>query len=100
MVPSFVRFGFRIDRQLRHTPGVLGYRVAADVATLAFYHLSAWTDSAAIQDFVGTAPHVHAVDQLGARLGDTAFRYWTVTGSDLPMQFRRELHRLGTKPLT
>ena len=100
VLPSFVRFGFRIDRQLRNTPGVFGYRIGADVSGLAFYHLSAWKNSEAIQDFVDTAPHVDAVDQLGARLGETAFRYWQVTGADLPMHLRRELHRLQVKPST
>lgn len=94
MLPSFVQFGVRIERQLRRTPGALGYRTAADMLNLGFYHLSAWRDAAAIQDFVDTAPHVHALDQLAGRLGKTAFRYWTVTGADLPMYFRRELHRL------
>jgi hypothetical protein len=96
MLPSFVQFGVRIERQLRRTPGAIGYRTGADIATLGFYHLSAWADSSAIQDFVDTAPHVQAAEQLAGRLGETTFRYWTVNGSDLPMYFHRELHRLRT----
>lgn len=95
MLPTFVRFGARISHQLRHTPGALGFRTGAEPGNLSFYHLSAWTDSAAIHNFVDTAPHVHAVEQLVGRLGDTTFRYWTVTGAALPMSFRRELHRLA-----
>lgn len=94
ILPAFVRFGVHIERQLMRTPGAVGYRTGANVARLGFYHLSAWTDSDAIQDFVETAPHVEAVEQLAARLGTTTFRSWSVSGSLLPMHFGRELHRL------
>jgi hypothetical protein len=94
ILPTFVRFGFHIERQLKRSPGVVGSRVGVDVARLAFYHLSAWATSDAIQDFVATAPHLLAVEQLTGRLGQTSFRYWTVSGSELPMYFDREVHRL------
>jgi hypothetical protein len=94
ILPAFIRFGVRIDRQLKRTSGAIGYRTGADVARLGFYHLSAWKDSDAIEDFVATAPHVEAIEQLAARLGTTTFRYWSVSGSELPMDFGRELHRL------
>lgn len=94
LLPTFVRFGVLIERQLRRTRGAVGYRTGVDIANLGFYHLSAWTDSAAIQEFVDTAPHLHAVEHLTGRLGQATFRYWTVTGSGLPMQFERELDRL------
>ena len=93
MLPPFVRYGIRIDRQLRCTPGIVGYRTGADVFGLTFYHLSAWIDSGAIHAFVDTAPHLHAMEQLAEQLGETTFRYWTVNGQELPMQFHREWHR-------
>lgn len=92
-LPLFVRYGFRIDRQLRRTPGLVGYRVAVEVFGLTFYHLSAWVDSAALNDFVNAGPHLHAMEVFGERLGKTTFRYWTVNGHDVPMHFRREWHR-------
>ncbi len=94
LLPSFLRFGFQIEPQLRRTPGVVGYRTAAQPTRLCWYHLSVWIDSAAIRQFVGTAPHVTAMVHYGDRLGETVFRYWAVTGADLPLHFRRELHRL------
>jgi hypothetical protein len=94
ILPTFVRFGFHIERQLKHSQGAVGSRVGADVARLAFYHLSAWVTADAIQAFVDTAPHRIAVEQLAGRLGQTSFRYWTVRGSEFPMHFARELHRL------
>jgi hypothetical protein len=97
VLPAFIRFGVQIDRQLRRTPGAVGYRTGIDFARFGFYHLSAWKDLGAIQEFVATAPHLTAVEQLGARLGTTTFRYWSVSGSYLPLQFGRELHRLGNR---
>ena len=96
ILPTFIRMGVRIERQLRHTPGVLAYRTGAQPLNLSFFHLSAWTDVAAIQEFVHAAPHLQAVEQLSGRLGKTAFRYWTIRGSDLPLGFHHELHRLGS----
>ena len=57
VLPAFVRSAIRIERQLRRTTGVVGYRTATAPHLLSFYHLSAWTDAEAIQTFVGTAPH-------------------------------------------
>jgi hypothetical protein len=94
MLPAFIRFGVRIARQLRQTSGAIGYRTGVDVRRLGFYHLSVWTDSDAIQDFVGAGPHDSAVEQLSGRLGVTAFRYWSVAGSEVPLRFGGEMHRL------
>jgi hypothetical protein len=94
ILPTFVRFGIRIEHQLKRSPGIIGFRTGASIAQLGFFHLSAWASSDAIQRFVDTAPHSAAVEQLAGRLGPTSFRYWSVRGSDLPMYFGRELHRL------
>ena len=95
ILPTFLRYGVRIERQLRRTPGVLAYRTGAEPLNLTFYHLSAWADAAALQEFVETVPHRLAVERLSGRLGETSFRYWTVSGIDLPMSFQHELHRIG-----
>ena len=94
ILPTFIRFGVQIERQLKRSPGAVGYRTGADIPQPVFYHLSAWTSAEAIQEFIGTAPHGPAAEQLAGRLGPTSFRYWSVYGSQLPMHFRRELHRL------
>ena len=94
LLPTFARFGVVIERQLRGAPGIVGYRTGADITGLGFYHLSAWKNRDAIQEFVHTAPHSKAVDQLTGRLGIIEFRYWTIRGSELPMHFVREMHRL------
>jgi len=93
MLLPFVRHGFRIDHQLRHTRGIVGYRVAADIFGLTFYHLSAWTDQPALDAFVQASPHRNTMEELAGRLGPTAFRHWQVKGSELPMCFDREWRR-------
>jgi hypothetical protein len=94
LLPTFLRFGIHIERQLGRTTGVIGYRTAADPLALTFYHLSAWLDCEAIQRFVETEPHMTAVQELAGQLGITVFRYWDIKGSSLPLQIPRELHRV------
>ena len=94
LLPAFVRFGFRIGAQMEKTPGLIAYRTGMEPRRLTFYHLSAWTDREAIHEFVETGPHLDAMEQLTGKLGETVFRYWTVTGSKLPLRFTDELHRL------
>src|SRR5687768_6190503 len=76
ILPAFVRSAIKIERQLRRTTGVVGYRTAAAPHLLSFYHLSAWTDAEAIQTFVLTSPHETSMRALNGRLGQTIFRYW------------------------
>jgi hypothetical protein len=94
LLPSFVQFGARIERQMKRTPGVIGFRTVADVPTLKFYHLSTWVDGASIHEFVHTAPHLHAMRKMDGKLGVTTFRYWEVEGSELPLHLKDQLHRL------
>ena len=91
LLPTFLQYGIRIERQLQRSRGAVGYRTAADPMSLSFYHLSAWLDAAAIGDFVQSQPHSRAVEQLVGRLGATTFRYWDIIGSDLPLHIEREL---------
>ena len=95
MLLPFVRFSVRIERQLRAGAGVRGFRTGADFFNLCFYHLSVWTDRSGIQAFTVAAPHVDAMTQLSGRLGQTVFRYWSVAGSELPLRFVSEVHRLS-----
>jgi quinol monooxygenase YgiN len=94
ILPAFVGRAIKIERQLRRTAGVIGYRTATAPHSLSFYHLSAWTDAEAIQTFVGTAPHQTSMQELDGRLGETVFRYWSVAGASLPLRLHDELHRI------
>ena len=96
LLPTFIQFGFRIERQLRRDPGVIGFHTAADPWNLRFFHVSAWRSREAIDRFVRTAPHLLAVQKLSGRLGEVAFRYWEARRSDLPLRVTKEMYRLST----
>lgn len=95
---KFVWYGRQIESQMKRTPEVLGYRIQARFSGLEFWHLSAWEDSTAIHAFVHAQPHLQIMEELAGRLGKTEFRYWRVKGSDLPLHFEQELHRLAASP--
>jgi len=95
VLPVFLYYGFLIDRQLRGSPGAIGYRTAMAPLSLTFYHLSAWEDRAALGRFIRTDPHRRAMDTLEGRLGTATFSYWEVSGAELPLIFARESFRLG-----
>ena len=99
MLPRFVWYSMKIETQLRHTAGLVGYRMRAIVFAGEFLHLSAWESENAIQAFVHQQPHLGIMKKLAGRLGKIEFRYWTVQGSELPLVFERELHRLGSMTL-
>lgn len=86
LLPTFIRYGALTERQLRSTDAVIGYRTGADPLRLHFFHLSAWQDGAAIRDYVHTQPHLDAMQRLQGKLGKTVFRYWQVSGSQLPLK--------------
>ena len=94
VLPTFIYNGVLIERQLRRSPGMMGYRTAMAPMSLCFYHLSAWADRDALHRFVRTDPHRRAMDTLEGWLGTATFRYWEVSGSELPLDLSRELFRL------
>src|SRR5260370_10096241 len=55
-IPGFLRFAFQIQRQLRTTPGIIGYSLRAKLVSRNFCTLSAWEDEQAFRDFVVTLP--------------------------------------------
>ena len=95
MLPRFAWYGLQIERQLKQTAGLVGYKLGAKVFALEFFHLSAWEDRAAVQAFVHQQPHLRIMEELIGRLGKTEFRYWNVKGSELPLVFEREWQRLS-----
>ncbi len=41
-VPGFFRFLFKIQKQLRSTPGIIGYSLRAKILSRNFWTLSVW----------------------------------------------------------
>jgi len=92
-LPRFVRYSLAIQRQLKDTPGVIGYSLNAHLFARRFWTLSVWQDDAALAQFVGRTPHSNAMTGLAGRMGATRFVRWTIHGSDYPIAWPAALER-------
>jgi quinol monooxygenase YgiN len=92
-VPSFFRFTFQIQRQMRATPGAIGYALRAKVFSRNFWTLSVWEDEEALMDFVSKIPHAEAMRAMTPRMGPTKFTQWKVAGSSLPLNWNEAMQR-------
>ena len=92
-IPGFLRFSSQIQKQLRATPGVIGYSLRAKLLSRNFWTLSAWADEKALTDFVAKIPHEQAMQAMMPHMGPTKFTKWKVLGSALPLQWEEALRR-------
>jgi hypothetical protein len=83
-IPAFVRYTFRIQRQLRDTAGVVGYSLRANVLSRKFWTLSVWESERALMDFVARMPHGDVMKTLAPHMGATKFTRWKLQGSAAP----------------
>lgn len=73
----FLRMSFRIERQLKKSPGLLGYGLRAHLLQKRFWTLSVWSAASEITDFVGIEPHATAVKRFEEWAGPgAAFVQW------------------------
>jgi hypothetical protein len=89
-IPGFLRFSSQIQKQLRATPGVIGYSLRAKLLSRNFWTLSAWADEKTLTDFVAKIPHGQA---MMPHMGPTKFTRWKVLGSALPLQWEEAIQR-------
>jgi hypothetical protein len=90
---AFVLYTWRIQRQLRRTPGVLGYSLLAHIFQRQFWTLSVWEEEAALQKFVVEQPHSQVMRALRGKMGRTNFVRWSIKGSDFPPRWPEALAR-------
>jgi quinol monooxygenase YgiN len=93
-VPGFFRFSFQIQKQLRSTPGVIGYALRAKILSRNFWTLSVWEDQKALMEFVAKIPHGEAMKAMTPHMGATKFTQWKVAGSSLPLSWNEAMLRL------
>jgi len=91
----FLLYTWRIQGQLRRTPGVLGYSLLAYILQRQFWTLSVWEDETALQQFVGTHPHGYVMQALREKMGQTRFVRWRIQGSEFPPRWQEALARQG-----
>jgi heme-degrading monooxygenase HmoA len=84
-VPGFLRDTMKIRRQLATTPGLIGYSLLAEIRAKSFWTVSVWEDEPAIKAFSSADPHQSIMRRLPARMGESAFRTFEVTGRELPL---------------
>ncbi len=94
-VPLFMRFSMQIHRQLKATAGVIGYSLRAKLLSRRFWTLSVWENSAALMDFVATAPHSEGLKAMAPFMGKTRFSQWKVLGSNVPLKWDEAIGRMA-----
>lgn len=77
-LPRFFRVNGEIKRQLKTTPGLIGYWLRADFLRLRLYTLSVWENRSAVDAFLRTGAHLQAMavfDRIAVR-GQSRFTDW------------------------
>jgi hypothetical protein len=92
----FLLYTWRIQGQLRRTPGVLGYSLLAHIFKRQFWTLSVWESEAALQQFVVDHPHSQVMTALQGKMGQTHFVRWSIRGSAFPPNWQDALTRRDT----
>jgi quinol monooxygenase YgiN len=93
MIPGFIRFSLQIQKQLRNTPGVIGYSLRAKPLRRNFWTLSVWEDEKSLMDFVRKLPHGEVMQTLAPHMGPTKFTQWKVSGAALPLRWAEAIQR-------
>jgi hypothetical protein len=89
----FLLYTWRIQGQLRRTPGLLGYSLLARILQRQFWTLSVWEGETALQQFVAAYPHGQVMRALQEKMGQTHFVRWTMRGSEFPPRWPEALAR-------
>lgn len=92
---AFMRFSGQINKQLRATPGAIGYSMRAKLFTRRFWTLSVWESSAALMDFVAKVPHSESMKAMAPFMGKTKFAQWKVSGAAVPLRWDEAIRRIS-----
>ena len=92
-IPRFLQFSFQIQKQLRDTPGVIGYSLRAKLISRNFWTLSVWENEKALMDFVAKIPHGEAMQAMIPHMGPSKFTQWKVNASALPLRWEEAIKR-------
>ncbi len=93
---AFLLYTWRIQGQLRRTPGLLGYSLRAHIRKRQFWTLSVWEGEAALHQFVVEHPHGQVMTALRKKMDQTRFVRWSTRGSEFPPRWREAFARRGT----
>jgi quinol monooxygenase YgiN len=91
----FFRAVAAIRKQLRSADGLVGYTLRARPLSRNYWTLSVWSDRAALQQFMRTAPHVGVMGSLRPFMRPTKFVQWEITATDGQPGWADALDRLA-----
>ncbi|MFB6615969.1 DUF3291 domain-containing protein [Streptomyces sp. NPDC085524] len=81
--------------QIRKAPGAHGTALRARVFSRTFLTLSAWEDRDALYRFARSEPHRSSSRAASAYMKESAFTFWTVRASELPIGWEEAERRLA-----
>ncbi|MEU9142741.1 DUF3291 domain-containing protein [Streptomyces sp. NPDC048349] len=81
--------------QIRKAPGAHGVALRARVLGRTFLTLSAWEDRDALFRFARSEPHRSSSRAAAAFMKESAFTFWTVRASELPIGWAEAQRRLA-----
>lgn len=81
----FLRMSFRVERQLRKSPGLIRYSLRTNLPRKEFWTLSVWTGRPAMSAFIPQRPHATAIEKFEQWAGaGAAFVEWEAAKPDFP----------------
>lgn len=93
MLFRFTAYLARIRRQLKGAHGLIGYSLRAQPWRLRFWTLSVWRSESALRKFAHQGAHMGAMVLLRSEMGETRFTRWSITGRDVPPDWKDALAR-------
>ncbi|MEE1755468.1 DUF3291 domain-containing protein [Streptomyces sp. SP18CS02] len=94
-VPRFFLKSLSAWGQVRKAPGALGASLEARPLKRTFYTLSAWQDREALYAYARAEPHRGIMTGLRRTMCGSAFTFWEVPVSDLPIGWDEAKRRLA-----
>lgn len=94
-IPRFLRWTFKIRKQLRNDPGCAGNALDAKLLTKTFWTLSAWSDRDAMMRFVHSGQHAAMLADMAGRIGNPSFVDSTARQADLPLDWTTARTRIA-----
>ncbi|HEY2823220.1 MAG TPA: hypothetical protein VGJ06_19410 [Candidatus Acidoferrum sp.] len=92
-MPLFFRYSGQINRQLRATPGAIGYTMRAKLLSRRFWTLSVWDNDKALMEFVAKVPHGEAMKQIAPYMDKTNFWRWKLPSAEIPPRWDDAMRR-------
>jgi len=94
-VPSFLKFALAIEKQLRDSPGLMGYSVQAELLKKRFWTLLVWEDEKSLMNFVFQIPHSEVMKRLAGHMGETKFARSKLAGAAIPPNWDEAKERMA-----